>query len=78
MALNVEFEAICVSLLHRDPLLSLENVISKVLFEETRLATLGVQRSTIVTDTTVAAILFSTHSKKKTCNYCKKNWACYF
>ena len=73
MALNVEFEAARASFLHKDPPHSLEKVISEVLIKETRLAILKVQRLTIVTDTIVAAISFSSsHLKRKICNYCKK------
>ena len=72
MALNVEFEVVRASLLHRDPL-PFEKVISEVFFEDTRLATLRVQRSTIVIDSTIAAISSSSSSKKKTCNYCNKS-----
>ena len=73
MTLNVEFEAVRASFLHKDPSHSLEKVISEVLTEETPLAILKVQRLTTVTDTTVAAISFySSHLTKKICNYCKK------
>ena len=65
MALNVEFEAVRASLLHQNPILSIEKVILKVLSEDTRLVTFKVQRHILVLDTIIAAISFChAHSKK--------------
>ena len=73
MALNVEFEAVRASLLHQNPILSIEKVILEILSEDTRLATLKVQRHILVLDTIIVAISFChAHLKRKTCNYCKK------
>ncbi|KAF2304967.1 hypothetical protein GH714_000772 [Hevea brasiliensis] len=67
LALNDEFESVRSSLLHRDPFPKLEIVVTELLSEEARLATLKSQQSIITTDTVLATPASSQSQNKVTC-----------
>jgi len=75
MALNDEYEPVRASLLHRDPLPHLEVVVSELLTEETRLATLKAQRATPLVSTPIDAVLATSGSSswhKPYCTHCRR------
>ena len=75
MALTDEFEHVRVSLLHRSPLHTLEQAVSELLSEETRLATRKIPHSDVVfaTHRGSSSSFHNTRSGfTKKCKYCKK------
>lgn len=71
IALNDEFQPMRASLLHRDPFPRLETVVSELLTEETRLATLKVQSDTIYISTPTDVVV-ATSTSSSLCNqFCK-------
>ena len=71
MALNDEFEPVRASILHRDPFPSIETVVSDLLNEETRLATLKAQRPTVPISMPTDAVLAASSSSSMRCPFCK-------
>jgi len=70
MALRIDYEPICASLLHREKFPKLESVVAKLLSEETWLAILKAHKSKIMLPN---AVLATSSSTDKFCNYCKRS-----
>lgn len=68
MALTPVFEPIQASLLHRDPLPTLEQVMTELLYEETRLGTL---KTTIDNVLAISYMQTPSGSFTQICQYCK-------